>query len=127
MSACGTSVRRLWRHDAKHLRRVLLFALVSGVILHEAVVADERSPSRPSATITFNLPPQSLDAAIERYSIASGWQIIYDANLANARWSERAVGGHRLRSTAAAGQEIALELDTVANQTVRPPALAQHQ
>jgi hypothetical protein len=34
---------------------------------------------------------------------------------------------HRLRSTAAAGQEIALELDTVANQTVRPPALAQHQ
>jgi hypothetical protein len=87
LSACGTSVRGLRHHDARHLRQILFLALVSGFILHEVVVANERSPPRASAIVTFDLAAQSLDAAIERYSIASGWQIIYDASLANGRWS----------------------------------------
>ncbi|OYU87670.1 MAG: hypothetical protein CFE29_22815 [Bradyrhizobiaceae bacterium PARB1] len=32
--------------------------------------------------VDFDLPSQSLEKAIEAYSVASGWQVIYDAKLA---------------------------------------------
>jgi hypothetical protein len=37
--------------------------------------------------IAFDLPAQPLAAAIEGYSVASGWQVIYDASLAAGRRS----------------------------------------
>lgn len=87
MSARGTSVRGAWRRHVKQLRTVLLFALVSGIALHEVASAGERSLTPSSRAMTFDLPAQSLDMAIERYSEVSGWQIIYDANLADGRRS----------------------------------------
>lgn len=50
-------------------------------------------------SIVFDLPSQSLEAAIEAYSVASGWQVIYDAKLASGRQST-AVRGQMLPAAA---------------------------
>ncbi len=54
----------------------------------ERVAAQQHSaPPMRSELITFDLPAQALVSAIESYSIASGWQVIYDATLATGRRS----------------------------------------
>lgn len=45
------------------------------------------APAVANEPIAFDLPAQDLASAIEAYSIASGWQVIYDARLAAGRRS----------------------------------------
>ena len=47
------------------------------------MAAEQRDGSvESSVSMEFDLPAQPLALALERYSVASGWQIIYDSNLA---------------------------------------------
>ncbi len=88
LSNASTPIGRPLCWNTKVLLRALAFALVCFMVTHEAVAADQRSGHvEANRTITFDLPAQSLVSALELYSIASGWQVIYDANLATGRRS----------------------------------------
>lgn len=54
------------------------------------IAARQTAPSNEA--ITFDLPSQALASAIEAYSVASGWQVIYDASLATGRQSASVKG-----------------------------------
>jgi TonB family protein len=57
------------------------------------VIAEPRtSPAAANEPVAFDLPAQDLASAIEAYSIASGWQVIYDAGLATGRRSASVKG-----------------------------------
>jgi hypothetical protein len=72
---------------ARSLRWSAVATLLLGALTLPAV-ADQRSaaadPARPMA---FDLPAQPLASALEGYSIASGWQVIYNGSLADGRRS----------------------------------------
>lgn len=59
------------------------FVPVGAVVTRQAMAAEQRDGSvESSVSMEFDLPAQPLALALERYSVASGWQIIYDSNLA---------------------------------------------
>jgi hypothetical protein len=63
------------------------------VLLHAGVLAEPRTaPAASNEPIAFDLPAQDLAPAIEAYSFASGWQVIYDASLATGRRSASVKG-----------------------------------
>jgi hypothetical protein len=83
--------------DAKLLRRALwLLArlmLVGATTVQRVEAADHNgAPVDSTKAITFNLPAQPLDSALEAYSVASGLQVIYNAGLAAGRRSSRVKG-----------------------------------
>jgi hypothetical protein len=49
--------------------------------------AEALGGQRAPSPVTFDIPEQSLTAAIERFSVVSGWQVIYDSSLAAGRRS----------------------------------------
>jgi hypothetical protein len=75
------------------LRRVLThLGMATGIMLsstglQSARAGDGNAAADPASLIVFNLPAQSLEAALERYSIVSGWQVIYKTSLAIGRRS----------------------------------------
>lgn len=82
--------------NAKVLYRALCLAigvvLVGAVAVHDAMAAEGDRSVVPNGPITFDLPAQPLVSALESYSIASGWQVIYDADLATGRRSSGVKG-----------------------------------
>lgn len=83
--------------DAKTLRRALCLvagvALVSTTAVQGAVAEDRHDGAAdPAKPIVFDLPAQPLASALESYSIASGWQVIYNASLAIGRRSNDVKG-----------------------------------
>jgi hypothetical protein len=73
-----------------------------GDAMPAALAGDGRNDAL-SAPIVFDLPEQPLASALESYSVVSGWQVIYDAGLATARRSARALTS--ANNTAAATQQ----------------------
>jgi hypothetical protein len=75
------------------LRRNLVhLGMAGGMMLSGACISgvrggDRNSPADPASPMMFDLPAQSLEAALERYSIVSGWQVIYKTSLAIGRRS----------------------------------------
>ncbi|MEW6435581.1 MAG: STN domain-containing protein [Pseudomonadota bacterium] len=74
-------------------RRVLTrLGVATGIMLSTlgaqgAYAGDRTGAADPASVIMFNLPAQPLEAALERYSIVSGWQVIYKTSLAIGRRS----------------------------------------
>jgi hypothetical protein len=63
-------------------------AVFGTAMMRDGIAAEQRNgPPTSNRLVTFDLPAQPLDTAIESYSIASGWQVIYDASLAIGRRS----------------------------------------
>lgn len=88
-----------WRADLVLLTPVrgFLLAICIGVVVSMGVsgraAADPRKGAiEPGRSIRFDLPAQPLVSALEGYSVASGWQVIYDASLANERRSTPVTG-----------------------------------
>jgi hypothetical protein len=70
------------------LRLVAGVALVGAAAVQGAVAADQRrGAADPTRPMTFDVPAQPLASALESYSVASGWQVIYNASLAIGRRS----------------------------------------
>jgi hypothetical protein len=84
-------VAQLFCWNANVLYRALCLAigvvLIGVVAVHDATAAEGDRSVASNGPITFDLPAQPLVSALERYSIASGWQVIYDADLATGRRS----------------------------------------
>jgi hypothetical protein len=81
--------------DAKALYWALRLAAGIALVGATAVqVAAERRGGAvdPTKPIVFNLPAQPLASALESYSVASGWQVIYNASLAVGRRSTEVKG-----------------------------------
>jgi TonB family protein len=79
------------------LRRVL--GVIAGVAAAGATpmlgaAAQERpgGAAGPTQPILFDLPAQPLESALESYSVASGWQVVYNARLAIGRRSTEVKG-----------------------------------
>jgi hypothetical protein len=89
LAVSGRMVAQLFCWNAKMLYRALCLtigvALIGVVAVHDAMAGDRSVVS--NGPITFDLPAQPLVSALESYSIASGWQVIYDADLATGRRS----------------------------------------
>lgn len=66
------------------LSGLMLFAEVPAVA-RNIVVAEEQQ--RQANLIAFDLPAQSLASALERYSVVSGLQVVYDGTLTSGRSS----------------------------------------
>ncbi|NVO17719.1 MAG: secretin and TonB N-terminal domain-containing protein [Rhodoplanes sp.] len=58
-----------------------------GMVLRTASAGPRATPAAASELIAFDIPAQALASAIERYSVLTGWQVIYDASLAGGRRS----------------------------------------
>jgi hypothetical protein len=83
--------------DAKALCRTL--RLVAGIALvgttsaqGTAALDQRRGAAEPAKLMMFDLPAQPLASALESYSVASGWQVIYNASLAIGRRSSDVKG-----------------------------------
>lgn len=80
MFLTGSNCKRIWR--------ALWVATVGLGIMQGRVIAEPRTvTAAANEPVVFDLPAQELASAIEAYSIASGWQVIYDAGLATGRQS----------------------------------------
>lgn len=86
--SCNVRSSRYWSWNTKQICRAFWLAVVGVAIVHGRVTAESRTaPVATNEPIVFDLPAQPLASAIEAYSVASGWQIIYDAGLAVDRRS----------------------------------------
>lgn len=84
-----------WNANVVVIRALRIAAgllLIGVAVSHDIAVAELSAPVAPTRTIAFDLPAQPLVSAIERYSVISGWQVIYDADLATGRRSTRVHG-----------------------------------
>lgn len=64
------------------------------MLVHDAA-AEQRAAEVPAGNlVAFDLPAEPLAKAIERYSVVSGWQVIYDADLATGRQSGPVKGAY---------------------------------
>jgi hypothetical protein len=92
LAASSDAFWRSFYRNAKALHYML--CLVVGVtVVHGASAADMRDkPADPGTPIPFELPAQPLASAVESYSVASGWQVIYKASLASGRRSSEVKG-----------------------------------
>jgi hypothetical protein len=54
--------------------------------------AEPPRAEQQTASVSFDIQDQALPAAIERFSVVSGWQVIYDSSLAVGRRSTRLSG-----------------------------------
>ncbi len=66
--------------------------LIGVVAVDDAMAVEGDGSVVPNGPMTFDLPVQPLVSALESYSVASGWQVIYDADLATGRRSARVKG-----------------------------------
>lgn len=63
------------------------------LVTQGALAADSRSDAAdPTKTMPFDLPAQPLPSALESYSVASGWQVIYSGKLAAGQRSSEVKG-----------------------------------
>lgn len=74
----------LWSWSSKVCRLIGAAAVGAGAVFGGATAGQPNAADEP---IVFDLPAQPLASAIEGYSVASGWQVIYDASLAIDRRS----------------------------------------
>lgn len=74
------------RRDLMHLG-VAAGMMLSSAGVQGAFAGDRNGAAHPASPVMFDLPAQPLEAALERYSIVSGWQVIYKTNLAIGRRS----------------------------------------
>ena len=74
-----------WSSNIKRSGCVLWLLVAGAAFMPGAVMAEPRTA--PNEPVAFYLPAQALPSAIEAYSVASGWQVIYDASLATGRQS----------------------------------------
>ena len=89
MVGCIRRVRfGVWRSWDASFRRIVC-RLAAGAMLGCLMAGQANAADEP---IVFDLPAQPLAAAIESYSVASGWQVIYDASLAAGRRSAAVTG-----------------------------------
>lgn len=66
----------------------LCFVLFLTTGMQTACAAAKESRAQNSATsVRFDIHDQPLSVAIERFSVVSGWQVIYDSSLASGRRS----------------------------------------
>ncbi len=68
------------------------FALAGAGQMSDAVADQRNAYAAPVGSIAFDVPAQPLVTALESYSVASGWQVIYDGNLATGRRSTAVKG-----------------------------------
>ena len=92
-SAAGCSLCRNTKALYGALRLIAAIALVGAAALHGALADDRRGTTAdPTRAIAFDLPAQPLESALEAYSVASGWQVVYNASLAARRRSSDVKG-----------------------------------
>ncbi|MBA4033390.1 MAG: hypothetical protein C0480_02135 [Bradyrhizobium sp.] len=84
-SSCNDGLSRSWSSNIKRSGCVLWLLVAGAGFMPGAVMAEPRTA--PNEPVAFDLPAQALPSAIEAYSVASGWQVIYDASLAAGRQS----------------------------------------
>jgi TonB family protein len=89
-------VGQLFCWNANVLYRVLCLTigvvLIGVVAVHDVMAVEADRSVVPNGPIAFDLPAQPLVSALESYSVASGWQVIYDADLATGRRSAAVKG-----------------------------------
>jgi hypothetical protein len=89
-------VGQLFCWNANALYRVLCLTiavvLIGVVAVDDAMAVEGDRSVVPNGPMAFDLPVQPLVSALESYSVASGWQVIYDADLATGRRSARVKG-----------------------------------
>jgi hypothetical protein len=85
---------RAWSTNIKCIYFVLWLCLIGNAAMPTALIAAQAraTPAAPDQPIAFDLPTQALEAAIEAYSVTTGWQIVYDAGLASGRQSASVKG-----------------------------------
>jgi len=66
----------------------LFLAAWLGVLVSTTATAGARSNQpAPTQSIAFDIPAQPLDQALETYGSRTGWEVLYNSNLAVGRWS----------------------------------------
>ncbi len=92
-SAAGWALCRDSKALYGALRLIAGVALVGAAAVQGALAEDRRGAAADlTGTIAFDLPAQRLEAALEAYSVASGWQVVYNASLAARRRSSDVKG-----------------------------------
>lgn len=99
MAGVSRNVGSFWRRsrDTTRICRVLPLAVAGvgflyGGAIGSAIATSRSAPAELTETVVFDIPAQALPSAIEAYSIAAGWQVIYDASLATGRRSAAVKG-----------------------------------
>lgn len=84
-----------------------------------AADADDRPAFRPDETIVFQIPSQSLAAALQAYGQATGIQVLYESNSAVGRTSVEVEG----KFTADAALNLLLKGTELRVRYIRPDAI----
>ncbi|WP_055037568.1 TonB family protein [Blastochloris viridis] len=71
---------------AVQISRAICLALAAVPLIAPAIAASD--------DIVFDIPPQSLDTALEFYSVAAGREVVYDGRLATGRQSRSLKGAY---------------------------------
>src|SRR5262249_44269590 len=74
-------------------RDALLAVCLGALLLVNAAVASEAvGGAGPAGLLAFDIPSQPLESALEQYGDVTGWEVLYNSNLAAARRSSAVRG-----------------------------------
>ncbi len=83
----GRLIFQDFKASCRILRWVAMIVVMCIVAVEGLATERDGSEADPTRQILFDVPAQPLESALEKYSVTSGWQVIYNGSLEDGRRS----------------------------------------